>query len=635
MTKRDDVRNFKQRLQTYRTNLAELRLKEANYGLNLPTEISNEIRAVREKIAWHKYKIREMGGNVVDHVDDDLDGSFMAEVIRLEKKKARRPLVLTATGHKRKSLHSNQSNNLATYNDSIRIPQSIQSAPSAVDTQNSLPKESMVVDETTKLQEAIARSTIGIITALTKETVAVKTMLDNIEDYDIPGRGSGRRYIFGTVPARKGGKHHVVVTQAGMGNNQAAGRGMLLLERFPNVSSIIMVGIAGGFPNPKKPTDHVRLGDIVVSNKYGVIQYDFVKKERIKTKIRSYPRPPSASLLDAVELLQEIQMEGDQPWVLSIEAAIARLGPKWQQPDEDILYDAKGDLILHPADARREKHRPYIFISPIASSNTLLKNPIFRDRLRDTTDAKAAEMEASGIADATWNFDVGYLVVRGICDYCDSAKGDAWQNYAAVVAAAYTRALLACTPSNGNNKDYQVPPSDPPPIPIPHAPRTPTLSAPFNASDHIKHPYIKTLEENVPMKSNPSFDQSAEQPIDVAAIGYTLRQIDYMHSVYQSIGDIRAKIQEMGFITQESEKDLRIIIREILRRTKEIIQWVDLVPEYELCLSVSSAAGQLENQSTELKKYVIEEDFHNARIWASILQISIETLENRLKDLFL
>ncbi len=54
--------------------------------------------------------------------------------------------------------------------------------------------------------------------------------------------------------------------------------------------------------------------------------------------------------------------------------------------------------------------------------------------------------EASGIADATWNHEVGYLVVRGICDYCDSHKNDEWQQYAAVVAAAYTRALIESMP---------------------------------------------------------------------------------------------------------------------------------------------------------------------------------------------
>jgi nucleoside phosphorylase len=83
-----------------------------------------------------------------------------------------------------------------------------------------------------------------------------------------------------------------------------------------------------------------------------------------------------------------------------------------------------------------------IFLGPIGSANTLLKNPQKRDMLRDQFGVKAIEMEGSGVADATWNQEAGYLVVRGICDYCDSHKGDIWQQYAAVVAAAYGHTLI-------------------------------------------------------------------------------------------------------------------------------------------------------------------------------------------------
>jgi nucleoside phosphorylase len=39
------------------------------------------------------------------------------------------------------------------------------------------------------------------------------------------------------------------------------------------------------------------------------------------------------------------------------------------------------------------------------------------------------------------------LVIRGICDYCDPNKDDAWQDYAAIVAAAYMRALIESIPA--------------------------------------------------------------------------------------------------------------------------------------------------------------------------------------------
>ena len=82
----------------------------------------------------------------------------------------------------------------------------------------------------------------------------------------------------------------------------------------------------------------------------------------------------------------------------------------------------------------------------IASANNLLKNPNKRKMLKDKYGVLAVEMEASGVADATWTNTVGYLVVRGICDYCDTYKNDLWQEYAALVAAAYTCSIVESIP---------------------------------------------------------------------------------------------------------------------------------------------------------------------------------------------
>jgi nucleoside phosphorylase len=51
-------------------------------------------------------------------------------------------------------------------------------------------------------------------------------------------------------------------------------------------------------------------------------------------------------------------------------------------------------------------------------------------------------MEGAGVAEGAWNCGRAYFVVRGIVDYCDSSKGDAWQPYAALCAAAYAKSLI-------------------------------------------------------------------------------------------------------------------------------------------------------------------------------------------------
>ncbi len=297
---------------------------------------------------------------------------------------------------------------------------------------------------------------IGIITALPEEYAAVEVLLENCRDFLIPGSGAGRRCSLGVVSAKNNNKYAVVLSKTEMGNNIAAARAELLLECFPSIEAIVMVGIAGGIPHPRKPGDHVRLGDIVVSGREGVIQYDFVKEQTGETIYRHSPRPPDSVLSEGVAFLHIDEIQGERPWLKHIDDAMHRLG--WIRPKDetDILVSStnENEVIPHPNDSQRKPGQPRVFIGPIASANTLLKDPIKRDQLRDKFGVKAVEMEGSGIADATWNYGKGYLVVRGICDYCDSRKGDDWHRYAAIAAAAYTRALLESMPnirSTGQN----------------------------------------------------------------------------------------------------------------------------------------------------------------------------------------
>jgi HEAT repeat protein/nucleoside phosphorylase len=293
------------------------------------------------------------------------------------------------------------------------------------------------------------KPTIGIITALPEEYTAVKAMLKNVRSYQMKGPSYSRQCLLGEIPALNGEKHTLVLLLANKGNNIAASRATLLLEHFSNVKSVIMVGIAGGVPHPKNPDEHVRLGDVIVSDQGGVIQYDFVKEQSAEIAYGHLPRPPNPRLLDAVRLLEATKMEGKRPWVKFINQAMQRLHIVRPPRETDILIGSTDQKkkVSHPRDLKRVDGEPRVFIGPVASANTLLKNPLKRDLLRDEFGVKAVEMEGSGIADATWDHEVGYLVVRGICDYCDSSKNDIWHNYAAIVAAAYTRALLEQTPS--------------------------------------------------------------------------------------------------------------------------------------------------------------------------------------------
>ena len=295
--------------------------------------------------------------------------------------------------------------------------------------------------------------TVGIITALPHEFDAVRVVLAEFERVRIEGPGAGREYGIGAIRSPRGGTHRIVLARTiAMGTNSAAIRAEKMLSQFPSVRSIIMCGIAGAVPSPKKADEHVRLGDIVVSDRKGVVQYDYIKESGSYTEVRSAGHRPSAELIEAVGVLVEDELAGHRPWETHLREGLAARGGDRPDPSTDQLLGGNRRMIAHPDDPKRRgrEDQPRIFLGPIASANTLLKSASRRNALRDQFGVRAVEMEGAGIVDATWEHNVGYLVVRGMCDYCDFKKNDLWQNYAAMAAAAYIRALLESIPGTAN-----------------------------------------------------------------------------------------------------------------------------------------------------------------------------------------
>jgi nucleoside phosphorylase len=73
----------------------------------------------------------------------------------------------------------------------------------------------------------------------------------------------------------------------------------------------------------------------------------------------------------------------------------------------------------------------------IASGELVIKDAGLRDRLAEELGILCFEMEAAGAL-----ADFPCMVIRGVSDYCDSHKNDAWHGYAAAAAAAYARQLF-------------------------------------------------------------------------------------------------------------------------------------------------------------------------------------------------
>src|SRR5262249_39691940 len=208
------------------------------------------------------------------------------------------------------------------------------------------------------------------------------------------------------------------------------------------------------------PPSCVRLGDIVVSDRRGVIQYDFGKQNAGAFEVRHSPRPPSARLLKAVQVLEQDRLAGQRPWAEHLALGLRERKLRRPPASTDVVLNRAGRKTPHPPD---QSPRPHVFIGPIASSNAVQGDAARREALPDRFKVKAVEMEGSGIADAAWEYErAGYLVVRGVCDYCDArSKGsqtDRWKAFAAMAAAAYVRSLLEAIPGPPPRSPEKPPP---------------------------------------------------------------------------------------------------------------------------------------------------------------------------------
>jgi nucleoside phosphorylase len=284
--------------------------------------------------------------------------------------------------------------------------------------------------------------TIAVITALPRELRSAILILEERMIDSTVRNGIHVDFHHGQVSSACGGYHRVVIARCGAGNNKAASIATCLLERYPNVETILMVGIAGGMPDLANADRHVRLGDIVVSNQIGVVQYDMDKENQDFTEPRYLPRPPSSKWLTRCEDYIGVSIGEPSYWLFldeitrDLKISRPRNGPLADSPWLD------NGTAKHPKDKMRIHNRPKPHMGVIASANKLLKNSKLRDELKTKYNAMAVEMEGSGIADATYLAGKSFLVIRGICDYANITKNDIWQDYAAAAAAAFAKGLI-------------------------------------------------------------------------------------------------------------------------------------------------------------------------------------------------
>jgi nucleoside phosphorylase len=316
--------------------------------------------------------------------------------------------------------------------------------------------------------------TVGWVTALPTEQVAAIAMLDQ-RHADLPRLPDDHNiYTLGSI-----GSHNVVVAclpKGRTGPPSAAFVAMDMVKAFPSIRIPLLVGIGGGIPANK-----IRLGDVVVGvpggAHPGVIKWD--KGKAIDgggfERTGSLDKAP-ASLLTALSKLEaEHRLQGSEIpiYLKEAESKFPRLAgnllrspelvdilfkkgyshinkPESSQENEDNVRDEEdedGDCRFcdKSETIKRKPREMQIHYGLIASGDQVIKDASRRDRINEDLGGKVlcVETEAAGLMDR-----FPCMVIRGISDYADSHKNDAWQEHAAAVAAAFAKELLLYIPIN-------------------------------------------------------------------------------------------------------------------------------------------------------------------------------------------
>jgi nucleoside phosphorylase len=282
---------------------------------------------------------------------------------------------------------------------------------------------------------------------------AVRYMLDN-EHSRLPRKPDDPNlYILGELSG-----HNVILASlpGSQGKSAAAAVAKDMARTFPSIELRLMVGIGGGVPTAK---NDIRLGDVVVSmpdgQHGGVVQYDLVKSTDDGIVLKGFLWPPSEILRSAVSIMrsdQRISQSKIPEFMSAFFEKSDNLRDSYQRPIEpDELFQSEYRHVSRQAtcqlcDKTRLVHRqdrkpvPKIHYGLIASGDQVIRSASNAAEVdgRVVGDILCFEMEAAGIA-------TGYscIAIRGISDYADSHKNDAWQHHAAAAAAGCAKELLS------------------------------------------------------------------------------------------------------------------------------------------------------------------------------------------------
>ncbi|XP_076455911.1 uncharacterized protein LOC143290397 isoform X2 [Babylonia areolata] len=308
--------------------------------------------------------------------------------------------------------------------------------------------------------------TIAIITALYHEKVAVDAMMENKTTYvRYKTEGESNVYTTGYI-----GEHKVVSTKLPqIGHFRAAqiSSGSIttrLLGSFQNIEHVFIVGVAGGVPQFADYYRHPRLGDIIFSkcDAQRNLYYYCEKMTQDKDGMISYPTktwaPRDFELQRIVDRIRETREASPDyaPWERYIEEGQQLLKAQEANyerplPETDRLYMNIGDNqvieVQHPeprGGVPRRMDVPAVHYGVMGAGRPI-RNEMSRHEFASHYSIVACDMEFDQVLESiVGNRKDSFMFVRGVSDYINGQHNREWIPYAALAAAAATKAIIKC-----------------------------------------------------------------------------------------------------------------------------------------------------------------------------------------------
>ncbi|GLA37513.1 hypothetical protein AnigIFM63309_004452 [Aspergillus niger] len=309
---------------------------------------------------------------------------------------------------------------------------------------------------------------VAIICALQVEADAAENLFDHFWDRngDQYGKANGDQNSYRTGVI---GNHNVVLAyMPGMGKGNAASVAASFRSSFQGIRLAIILGICGGVPNGTK--DGIFLGDIIIGS--DIVIHDLGRKLPGCFRRKEGITDPAMNLEVRAFLHKLSSQRGRGTLKERTHFHLGTLQGRangYCRPKHDRLFAPtykhkhygtsrckkckKDDHCKKAHDAPCEalgcdpaelihRFRPSpnqisIHFGRIASGDTVMKSGVDRDRIAARDTIIAFEMEGAGICN-----NLPCIVVKSVCDYADSHKDKAWQEYAAGAAAACMKSLL-------------------------------------------------------------------------------------------------------------------------------------------------------------------------------------------------